>query len=709
MIKNAQSIDFRGRALLALCSLATGTWGCASPDDNQPTPVNMATPVDLTPDGDGFIQTPVTVNRYGNLAQDGLFGSNLITLSGKTAVTDLQLQPNDLLLIWQTQGGIMETRDTTAYGSVQGLNGAGRFEFIGVSSVDAVNNTVTLYPFCGGLHNTYTAAQTQIVRVPQYNSLLIGQNATLGGKSWDGQNGGIIAVRVQNTLTLNGKIDASGSGFRGGAVNTKLMLPDSNPDLFYRTYNAAGGGIKGESVIGNQDSYAMVGQYGRGAPINGGGGGNAQLAGGGGGANGDNGATWTGQGVMPLSPAIKQKAWMLDPGYVANNNRFTASSGGGRGGYTYSDAAKDPLTISPEDPAWGADFRRERGGLGGRGLPNDAKGRSFLGGGGGSGDNLKSTGGAGGNGGGVVLLIAGSVTGSGAIRADGSNGGDLPTASGGGGGGGGGVVIVAADSMGALTVSAVGGSGGGQTNTDAKAAGPGGGGGGGYIALPQSRTGAMFTASGGSPGSSRSAALANFPENGATAGGNGVVATLDNAIYGGLPFCSGADLGVTLTVSPTMITGRTEISYTVAVTNQGPSPASGLTVSLTLPATAQIQEAQGDGWTCTISEATMSCTRLSLAAKVSSSLTVSALPPLSVTASLATAQVSADSVDPNLLNNINQASLDITDPLYPRGLGGGLACQLRTAVWARSALGGAARSATALARTAAADAANCAQ
>lgn len=633
-------------------------------------------PVDLTPEGDSTILTDVVVNRYATLAEDGVFGSNQIKLAATTPVTELQLQPNDLLLIWQTQGVLMETRDTAAYGTPLAFAGTGRFELIGVSSVDAANNTVTLYPFCGGLRNTYAAGQTQVVRVPQYNSLLIGSKATLHGKPWDGRSGGVIALRVQNTLTVDGKIDAAVLGFGGGPLTMNKVARTLDPGLFYRTYNPLGGGIKGESVAGDPNSYEMVGKYGRGAAVNGGGGGNTMLAGGGGGANGDNGVAWSGQGVMSGAPM----AWMRDPGYVANNNRYTNSSGGGRGGYTYSTASENPLVVAPEDPRWLGDLRREHGGLGGRGVPNDPRSRVYLGGGGGAGDNYLSAGGAGAPGGGLVLLIAGSVVGNGTISADGGKSGDLPDfTSGAGGGGGGGTVVVAAGELGPLTLSAVGGGGGSirPQPTVNSAAGPGGGGGGGFVALPQNRsTSVVATVIGGSAGTSSSPALAAFPQNGATAGAAGVVTTLDNKIYGGLPFCSGADLGVTLKASPTTTTGRSPTSYVLTVTNQGPSAATNLAVSLRLPDSAEIEQAQGDGWTCTTSAASVVCQRPSLLATASVSLTVTALPPLSVTAALATAQVSASSVDANLADNLAESSLDITEPRYPRALGGGLSCQL---------------------------------
>ena len=63
-------------------------------------------------------------------------------------------------------------------------------------------------------------------------------------------------------------------------------------------------------------------------------------------------------------------AWPLDPGYDATQ---TAAAGGGRGGYTYSGTALDPTVVGPGDKTWLEDSRRERGGLGGRPVPNDPK------------------------------------------------------------------------------------------------------------------------------------------------------------------------------------------------------------------------------------------------------------------------------------------------------------------------------------------------
>ena len=132
---------------------------------------------------------------------------------------------------------------------------------------------------------------------------------------------------------------------------------------------------------------------------NGGGGGNAHNAGGGGGANGSNGNAWTGQGVMIVNGSNPLGAWQLDPGYIANANALTNSSGGGRGGYSYGSSNQIATTVAPGNALWGGDERREAGGLGGRPLTYTAS-TLFFGGGGGAGDGNNTASQNGANGGG---------------------------------------------------------------------------------------------------------------------------------------------------------------------------------------------------------------------------------------------------------------------------------------------------------------------
>jgi len=156
----------------------------------------------------------------------------------------------------------------------------------------------------------------------------------------------------------------------------------------------------------------------------------------------------------------------LEP-YVPN------SSGGGRGGYSWSSKGADPKATAPGDcKKWGGNGRLIIGGLGGRPLPVSSS-KLYFGGGGGAGNENSRNGGTGGNGGGLVFVVAGQMVTSGSgssapvISANGAPGGDtnsagtnLNDAPGGGGGGGTTYLYLGTTLSGSLVVTATGGDGG---------------------------------------------------------------------------------------------------------------------------------------------------------------------------------------------------------------------------------------------------------
>ena len=460
------------------------------------------------------------INRYAALATDAAAGSNTVTVTNLSG-TLAPVAAGDLVLIIQMQGASISTANDATYGNVTSYNNAGNYEFKYVTSV--ASNTITLS--CP-LRQSYTAAgRAQVVWVPQYTSFTTGATLGIGsvtGMAWDGTRGGVIAIHTTGTLTLNAAITANGIGFRGGAVDNFSQTEATGPYTTMRSTVAADGGEKGEGIAGFQTTYdGLNGRYGRGAAANAGGGGNSHNAGGGGGANGANGNTWSGNGVM-CSSCTGATAWTLDPAYIANGNTRTNSSGGGRGGYTFSNSNQNALTLGPANTAWLGDNRQPVGGLGGRPLTNyNPELKAFMGGGGGAGDANNGAAQGGGRGGGIVFIIANNIAGSNPITASGenalntvSNNNDAP-----GGGGGGGTIIVKTYSTATLTLTANGGSGGNQPINNDEAEGPGGGGGGGAIFY---NTGTpTISVTGGANGTTSSTALTEFPANGATIGATG--------------------------------------------------------------------------------------------------------------------------------------------------------------------------------------------
>lgn len=482
------------------------------------------------------------VNAYAALTGSDVVGNDVVAGATTITVADLTtlnsnfsaaLAQGDLLLIIQMAGATIGTADTVTsnvsdYGVFSNLGNAGHYEFVGVESVNTTSNQITV---ACGLKNAYSVAgKTQVVRVPQFTTLTIDSGASIIAPAWNGATGGIVALHAETTLELDGQIDVTGLGFRGGTAATDKTTDAAGSGIVtYRSATSSDGADKGESIAGFGTEYTN-GRYGRGAPANGGGGGDSHNAGGGGGANAASGtgAAWTGQGVM-LSSVLGAAAWSLDPDYQNNPagvNTATNSVGGGRGGYSYSDANLSPLSVAPGDTTWLGDDRREVGGLGGHPLTSSPTTRLFFGGGGGAGDGNDAVAGPGGAGGGLVFVIAGTVSGAGSILANGHAGGNAVATSNGdaaGGGGGGGTVVVHAASLSAITIAADGGAGGNQvgSSSDVETEGPGGGGGGGYIAVSGGTP--KFSVKGGVGGTTdRPPFINTFPSNGATAGNAGV-------------------------------------------------------------------------------------------------------------------------------------------------------------------------------------------
>uniref|UniRef100_UPI0018CA29E9 DUF7507 domain-containing protein n=1 Tax=Aureivirga sp. CE67 TaxID=1788983 RepID=UPI0018CA29E9 len=554
-------------------------------------------------DGDITInQENVCLNRYTRVVSDVSAGSNQVTVEDISQLNDdyhsflsdddplttgvdetrrfqentfnsNNLESGDLVLLYQAQGALINTTDTWDYGKVTDYNNSGTYEFAYVLEVNG--NTITLS--CELENSFFAANYTQLIRVPQYNNMIVNVGASVAANQWGSPNfggsgpsaverrkGGIVVFLADN-LENNGRIHADFSGFRGGSIEDdnysyfnsgSFFTTFRQKDLTSANEGKKTGAEKGESIAGYRNDYDdLEGRYGRGAPANGGGGGNSHNAGGGGGANGGIPADWfRGSGVMndfsgDSGTCGNPGAWALDPEYIAYGG-LTNSSGGGRGGYSYSTDLDGPCFngpsypkdyISPGNPpnnffsSWSGDRRKAVGGLGGHPVVTQSYDyQIFFGGGGGAGDGNNNANSDGGDGGGIVLLtIKNVITGNGEISATGqdgyrtnvgSNGNDAP-----GGGGGGGTILIQAQNISNSTfINASGGKGGNQyINHSSEAEGPGGGGGGGVISISASSDLSTKSVSGGQNGISDSNAVKDeFRANGATSGNLGTITTV---------------------------------------------------------------------------------------------------------------------------------------------------------------------------------------
>jgi len=346
------------------------------------------------------------------------------------------------VMIIQMQGVAIDASDNATYGTganqVVGI--PGRYEFLIIQTVNQLTNTITF----GTKINKYNpAGNVQIVKVPFYNNLSLSDIITC--KPWDRttKTGGVLAMIIGNTLTLNQNIDVSGKGFKGGidtigtgdcssltGINDKYSFPST----FLNAGNKGEGLATYQSFCLDPCIPAPLSDHlkGQGALFTGGGGGNGKFSGGGGGSNRGEG------GLGGLE-------YYLCSAYPGGNKGVSVTSGGVR---------LDTIT----------------GGI-------------FLGGGGGASIKLAgSVSTRGGNGGGIVIIITDHLVGNGhRIISDGESVSTAKLNAGAGGGGAGGSIIISSNSISDVDLSVLGGKGGNHLDDF----GQGGGGGGGLLWISQ--------------------------------------------------------------------------------------------------------------------------------------------------------------------------------------------------------------------------------
>jgi gliding motility-associated-like protein len=376
----------------------------------------------------------IIINKYSPVLKLDIC-KNQITVEDGTA-----FNVGDTVLMIQMKGAVVDSTNTSAFGSVLDYRNAGNYEFNYVKSktghiIELKNVLTRQYNIPDG--------KVQLVRVPYYQNVTF--SSTLTCLPWDGSKGGILALNVAGTLRLNRNIDITGKGFWGGQVkNTNLNATNCFQSNFFYPTPSNLAAPKGESIA----SLDINKTSGKGSLASAGGGGNDHNSGGGGGGNGTTG----GFGGYQL--------------FECNNSIF------------------------------------DNRGIGGKGLTyNNTFNKIFLGGGGGAGHcnngflaPAVNTNYNGGRGGGIAIITADIVEGNNnSLIAKGDSAYEINsnadyTHDGMGGGGAGGTVLLSANTFAnAFTINVSGGKGGDMHATLAGGRiGPGGGGSGGVVWLKQS-------------------------------------------------------------------------------------------------------------------------------------------------------------------------------------------------------------------------------
>jgi hypothetical protein len=413
-----------------------------------------------------------TINAYAQITS--VTGSSILALSN-VDITAHTFTVGGQVVVMQMQDDVIGTNTTNAstFGDLSAISNAGRYEIRTISAVTPTTGAPTSLTLSATLANTYNTGTNSSVQLISFRNL--GANytttANISGLSWNGTIGGVVALNVSNTLTLNHSILANGLGFRGGLYsndNGGAICTSPSNTIYIANNNQLG--FKGESIYKNTNTGF---NNARAKMLNGGGGGNDHNGGGGGGGN------------------------------------YTS---GGQGGNGYNNCTTFP-----------------GGGLGGISLLSSiSASRVFLGGGGGGGQQNNSQNSAGANGGGIILIKANTIATSttcGSSILISASGNTAVTAGndGMGGGGAGGSIVIQATTFSAtatcpLTTISNGGNGG--SVTDGAPHGGGGGGGQGVVIYSSAQPTINVTTqtNNGSPGTDSSGGGVSATSGGGTSG-----------------------------------------------------------------------------------------------------------------------------------------------------------------------------------------------
>ncbi len=390
----------------------------------------------------------------------------------------------DGVVIMQMQDDVIgtNTADNANFGDLSAINNAGFYEIAYITAIDgnstvgfssATPATITV----DGLAHSYSTGANSSLQLITFRQMAAGNyttTANITALAWDGNVGGVVAMYVPGTLTLNHNITANGAGFRGGAVSANYYIGGT---ACYNTPFRANNNqhaFKGEGIYKNTtNTYNNA----RAKILTGGGGGVQINAGGGGGGNytagGIGGAGWNGGAGCSVAT----------------------------GGYGYGGIALSSVIAGD---------------------------RIFMGGGGGGGQQNNSASTPGGNGGGIILIKANEIVTTGACggRIISANG-NSPAIAGNDGAGGGGAAGSIVFWVNTWTINggcplsiAANGGNGGSINTTTHAGGGAGGQGVVIFNNTQPTTNVTTTTNNGVAGCSNNSSPCNTPAGSASGSNN---------------------------------------------------------------------------------------------------------------------------------------------------------------------------------------------
>lgn len=231
------------------------------------------------------------INAYARVTN--ITGTTLTLASVNETFHTFNVGEKAILIQMQDNVIGTNTADNVNFGDLASIGSAGLYEVVTITSkslptiqVSSITNT----------YNTCSNCRVQLVSFRKLGTPNYTTTSNMSALDWNGDIGGIIALEVPGTLTLNHNITADGAGFRGGSRSVDYY--DGTTNCYATPYRANDNrhGFKGEGIFNT--NAVLTYNNARAKILNGGGGGNHINAGGGGGGNftagGRGGPGWNG-------------------------------------------------------------------------------------------------------------------------------------------------------------------------------------------------------------------------------------------------------------------------------------------------------------------------------------------------------------------------------------------------------------------------------
>ena len=148
--------------------------------------------------------------------------------------------------------------DMVLFHQTQSPTIVGFYEFNKIKAINGPTSWTLAYAYDN------TNGRAQVLRVPQYKNVTIPSGASLTAPAWDEATGGILTFVANGTVTIQGKVEMSGRGFKGGYGNEASANPQ-------------GGFCAPEGKRAGQQGHSPAGPGGCSQGSNGSGGGGADI------------------------------------------------------------------------------------------------------------------------------------------------------------------------------------------------------------------------------------------------------------------------------------------------------------------------------------------------------------------------------------------------------------------------------------------------